>query len=66
MVDDKLEGILLKQRYGKWPAAVEFDWDPDLGSIRGGRTIEYDRPGEVNEIDNAAGLSGHMKGQGRR
>lgn len=65
VADDKIELFVLKQRYGKWPLGVEFDWEPDKGSIRGGRHIEYDRPGEQNEIDEAAGLAGHMRG-GRR
>ncbi len=45
--DATLEAIVLKQRKGKWPLAVEFDWDPDFGSIDGGRTVDYDpQPGE--------------------
>lgn len=51
MDDTKLEGLVLKQRYGKWPLAVEFDWDADRGSITGGRPVEYDRPGEATELD---------------
>lgn len=66
VADDKLEIDVLKQRYGKWPLAVEFDWDPDKGAIRGGRHIEYDRPGDTNEIDEAAGLAGAMRGGRRR
>ncbi len=44
--DDRLEMILLKQRYGRWPLAVEFDWNGAYGSIERGRSIEYDRPGD--------------------
>lgn len=44
--DDVLEAIILKQRYGKWPISVEFDWNPDLGSVTGGKTLAYARPGE--------------------
>lgn len=51
MDDNKLEAIILKQRYGKWPLAIEFEWDADRGSITGGRSIEYDRPGEATEFD---------------
>jgi hypothetical protein len=62
-VDDAtLEILVLKQRYGKWPLAIEFGWEPDSGAIRGGKAIDYDRPGEQNEIDNVAGLSSHMRG----
>lgn len=63
--DDKLEIVVLKQRHGKWPLAIEFDWEPDRGMIKNGRAIDYDRPGEVNEIDQHAGLGDHMRGKGR-
>ena len=49
--DTKIEGLILKQRYGKWPLAIEFDWDAEKGSISGGRPVEYDRPGEATELD---------------
>lgn len=49
--DDKLEVLVLKQRYGTYPLAVEFDWDPVKGHVWGGRSIEYDRPGEASEAD---------------
>ena len=42
VTDDVLELDILKQRYGKWPLAIEFEWDPDRGSIKGGRHVEYD------------------------
>lgn len=47
--DDKFEVIILKQRYGTWPLCVEFDWDPERGLIHGGRSVEYERPGETGE-----------------
>jgi replicative DNA helicase len=51
-VDDViLESILLKQRHGIWPLAVEFDWDPDLGTITNGRGVDYARPGEETSMD---------------
>lgn len=44
-VDDSvLEVAVLKQRWGRWPCAVEFEWDANLGSIRGGKSIDYDLP----------------------
>ncbi len=49
--DDKLEVLVLKQRYAPWPQAVEFDWDADLGDIWNGRSVEYARPGEASEFD---------------
>ena len=46
--DTTLEAIILKQRKGKWPLAVEFDWDADFGSIDGGRSMDYDpEPGDT-------------------
>jgi hypothetical protein len=64
--DNKLEVFVLKQRYGRWPLGIEFDWDPDLGIIRGGRHIEYDRPGEANNVDVAAGIRQHLPGGKKR
>ncbi len=60
--DDRLELDVLKQRYGRWPVAVEFEWDSDRGMIKNGRAVEYDRPGEVNEIDARSGLADKMRG----
>ncbi len=51
--DNTLEAIVLKQRYGRWPLAVEFDWDADKGMISNGRTVDYERPGEANEVDSS-------------
>jgi hypothetical protein len=42
MDDDHLELFVLKQRYGKWPLGIEFDWVADTGNISGGRSITYD------------------------
>lgn len=52
-VDDvTAEVIILKQRYGVWPAAVEFDWNGEFGSYENGRTVPYDPPGaEGSEFD---------------
>lgn len=45
-VDDVvLEIDVLKQRWGKWPLAVEFEWDPDKASFGAGKTVPYDQPG---------------------
>lgn len=66
--DDRLEVFVLKQRYGKWPEGVEFEWSAEHGSVHGGRSISYDRPNEMNEVDsfNAAGAFLAMKGKGKR
>jgi replicative DNA helicase len=45
--DNKLELFILKQRRGPWPIGVEFDWDPEFGSIRGGRSIRYEHAVEA-------------------
>lgn len=63
--DDKLEVFILKQRYGKWPCGIEFDWVADTGQISGGRSIEYDRPGEGNDIDATASAFLNQRGSGR-
>lgn len=44
--DNILELDILKQRYGKWPMAIEFDWDPETAEIGGGRTVPYDAMGD--------------------
>lgn len=42
--DNTAEAILLKQRHGKWPLAVEFDWNNDQGSYKDGREVDYINP----------------------
>lgn len=49
--DDKLEALILKQRYGRWPMGVSFAWDGERGLISGGTTFQYTKPGEANEMD---------------
>lgn len=44
--DDAIEAIVLKQRRGRWPFAVRFDFDPKTWRISGGREVAYTRPGE--------------------
>lgn len=61
--DDRLEVFVLKQRYGKWPVGVEFRWDPDKGSVEGGRSIEYESL-ETSEGD-AGGPLGMRNGKER-
>lgn len=46
-VEDKtLEAIVLKQRRGRWPFAVRFDFDPKRWTLKRGREVAYLRPGE--------------------
>ncbi len=57
ITDDTMEIIVLKQRYGPWPFAVEFDWDPRAGQISGGRDVEYKHEGRGRaRRDEFAGL----------
>ena len=51
--EDSLEVCILKQRWGKWPLAVEFDWDPECGKITGGTSVEYDVVGGSGSSGNA-------------
>lgn len=41
-----MELIVLKQRYGKFPQAIEFDWDPARAVLSGGKTVPYDAGGD--------------------
>jgi KaiC/GvpD/RAD55 family RecA-like ATPase len=43
---DKIEFIVLKQRHGAWPQAIECDYDAEYGHIGDGRTIPYQRASE--------------------
>lgn len=68
--DNVLEIDVLKQRHGKWPLAVEFDWDPERGMIAGGRTVEYEmssgRDPSSNPIDTKIREPKQGGGKGRR
>jgi archaellum biogenesis ATPase FlaH len=60
VTDNVIEVDVLKQRYAKWPIAVEFDWDPERGTIANGRTVEYEMSAgraasETNRIDKMLG-----------
>jgi len=48
--DNRLELIVWKQRYGRWPQVVEFDWDAEYGSITGGRSIPFEHVGEQDDM----------------
>ncbi len=51
ITDDTMEVFVLKQRWGKWPLGVKFDWNPDTGQVTGGDSIRYEHPGEVSETN---------------
>jgi replicative DNA helicase len=65
--DNVLELDVLKQRYAKWPWAVEFDWDADKGRLSGGKTVAYDA--FVHNRNEGAGMAEFFgaspKGRGR-
>jgi hypothetical protein len=39
--DNKFELLVLKQRDGRWPIALEFDFDPDTAQIWSGREVPF-------------------------
>lgn len=47
--DDKIQIFILKQRFGAWPLGIEFDWNPEYGSLENGVSISYDQPGETSD-----------------
>lgn len=44
--DTTAELIILKQRYGPAPLAIECDWDEQRGSFENGRTVAYEHASE--------------------
>lgn len=46
--DTTLEIAVLKQRWGKWPISVEFDFNPEYGVVSNGRSIAYNVVEDVN------------------
>jgi replicative DNA helicase len=64
--DNRLEVIVWKQRYGRWPQVVEFDWDAEYGSVMGGRSLEFEHIGEQGgEFADMTPAQGRKK-KGRR
>ena len=45
ITDDVIEISILKQRFGKWPMNIQFEWDGELMKIAKGQEIEYEHPG---------------------
>jgi hypothetical protein len=52
--DNVLEIDVLKQRFGRWPIAVEFDYSPDQGRISNAREVDYNPPGTGEREDGLA------------
>lgn len=61
--DNVIEVDVLKQRYGRWPIAVEFDWAPDEGTISGGRTVPYDSFTTTAQGDTTSGFLKDLTGK---
>jgi replicative DNA helicase len=51
IVDNTFEIVVLKQRDGVWPMAVEFDYDPATTILTNGRTVPYNLGGSEGSID---------------
>ena len=60
---------VLKQRWGIWPQAIEFEWNADKGQISGGTTVPYDQPSGSSESAGAGGFDEFIekgkKGRGK-
>lgn len=66
-VDDvTFEVDVLKQRWGPWPMAIEFDWDSDKGSIEGGVTVPYDQPSAAPDAGGNDFLAAPVQGNRKR
>lgn len=70
VADDVLEVSVLKQRKGKWPLCVEFDFDPDTAALTNGRGVDVKRDlgsGGSDDLDHFLASEGSRPGnQGRR
>jgi replicative DNA helicase len=65
--DDTMEALILKQRHGGGPFAIEFKWNAQLRSLKGGRSIKFDfSDSEGNEATlsnfKAPGVTGERRG----
>lgn len=58
--DTTLEISILKQRWGKWPLSVEFDFDPETGLIQNGRSIEYNRAHAEESSEQSGGIDAFL------
>jgi archaellum biogenesis ATPase FlaH len=64
--DTTIEIDVLKQRFGKWPIAIQFDWNGDLGDLSGGHTVVYDAPGASGGTGELNDFLGRESAQRRR
>lgn len=42
IADDTIEILILKQRFGKWPLAIQFEWDGDRMIIANGNDVDFE------------------------
>lgn len=59
--DDILEIFVLKQRWGKWPIAIEFDWNGETGMISNGRDKEFEYASAIEQDDWLGGGGGKKR-----
>lgn len=64
----KLEVTILKQRRGRWPLNVEFDFDPEYGRLSNGHAVAYESPGtkpenSKNDLNRAISSRKNRKGK---
>jgi replicative DNA helicase len=57
--DDTLQIFVLKQRFGRWPLAIEGDWNGDACSLSNCHSIEYEA------IGSAGGFAEEFLGGGK-
>ena len=57
VANDRIELIILKQRFGIYPQVVECEFDPEFGYIGAGKTVPYIRPGEQDDASDLLGQS---------
>ena len=63
--DDTMELHIIKQRDGFYPQVVEFEWDGDRGSLKGGKTIPYE-PTSAADREDSFGAAFSKKGRKKK
>ena len=56
IADDHIEALVLKQRYGEWPIAVDIEWEPEFGFLGKGSSLLIRR--EAGEGDDVTDFLG--------
>jgi replicative DNA helicase len=55
--DDTMETLILKQRYGRWPMAIQHTWDGDRMTLMDGRDVDFEFTASVD------GMRGDVRDQ---